>query len=91
MNTKKNGKTNAKDQNFQPKVREICSIKSVSIEGRAGKRKSTLMKTLHTDMDKINTKSIPMAPTNRACRRIQGKTVHNCIASLNMKSVTEHK
>ena len=43
------------------------------------------------EKDKRNYKYVSMAPTNKACRIIKGKTIHKFIASLNIKSFTEHK
>ena len=57
------------------------------------------IKTLHIEADteedakadKRNYKYVSMAPTNKACRIIKGKTIHKFIASFNIKSFTEQK
>ena len=46
---------------------------------------------LHTEMDKRKITYVSMAPTNKACRIIKGKTIHKFIASFNIKSFTVQK
>ena len=69
----------------------LNSNESLNIDGRAGTGKSTFIKMLHTEMDKRKLKYVSMAPTNKACRIIKGKTIHKFIASFNIKSFTELK
>ena len=73
------------EDDFQPLVEHVLdSNKSINIEGRAGTGKSTFIKMLHTEMDKRKIKYVSVAPTNKACRIIKGKTIHKFIASFNI-------
>ena len=54
----------------------LDSGKSWNIDGRAGTGKSTLIKHLQTEMKKRNINYQALAPTNKACRIINGKTMH---------------
>ena len=67
-----------------------ASLKSVSgmynLELPIGTGKSTFINTLHTEMYNIVIIYISVAPTNKACRVINGITIHKFIASFNMKS-----
>jgi ATP-dependent exoDNAse (exonuclease V) alpha subunit len=66
------------DDNFDKLVDQIVESKqSILINGRAGCGKSTLLKKL---MTKLNDNYIALAPTNKACRIIDGKTIHSFLA-----------
>ena len=68
------------DNNFGPLVKMIVeSKKSIHIDGRAGVGKSSLIKNLQTELTKMNIKFTSLAPTNKACRIINGKTIHKFI------------
>jgi len=68
------------DNNFEPLVKMIIeSKKSIHIDGRAGVGKSSLIKNLQTELTKMNIKFTSLAPTNKACRIINGKTIHKFI------------
>ena len=69
----------------------LDSKKSINIDGRAGTGKSTFIKELHKEMDERKIKYVSLAPTNKACRVINGITIHKFIASFSMKSFTNDK
>ncbi len=78
--------------NFSFIVNDILNSKqSISIDGRAGTGKSTFIKKLQKEMDERKTKYVSLAPTNKACRVINGITIHKFIASFNMKSFMNDK
>jgi ATP-dependent exoDNAse (exonuclease V) alpha subunit len=78
------------DNNFEPLVKKILESKqSFHIDGRAGCGKSTLIKLLQTEMKKNNINFISLAPTNKACRIINGQTVHKFVISNNSKSIQD--
>jgi hypothetical protein len=54
----------------------LTKRKSCHIDGRAGCGKTTLIKMLQTEMEKQNIKFKSLAPTNKACRLINGETMH---------------
>ena len=77
---------------FQPMVEQILNMnKSIFIEGRAGTGKSTFIKSLHAEMDKRDIKYISLAPTNKACRIINGITCAKFAISFNIKSFKNDK
>ncbi len=55
----------------------ITSKKSFLINGRAGCGKSTLLKQI---MSQLDDSYIALAPTNKACRIIDGQTIHKFLA-----------
>ena len=70
------------DNDFSKLVKEILdSIESIHIDGRAGTGKSTLIKMLQAEMEKREISFISLAPTNKACRIINGQTIHRFVAS----------
>ena len=70
------------DNNFNPLVESIlASCKSIHIDGRAGCGKSTLIKMLQHAMTAANKKYISLAPTNKACRIIDGITCHKFVST----------
>jgi energy-coupling factor transporter ATP-binding protein EcfA2 len=76
------------DNDFNPFVEQILDDKmSVNIDGPAGSGKSTLIKMLQEEMNKRSLNYITLAPTNKACRIINGTTIHKFIASFNKKSI----
>ena len=80
------------DNDFMPMVHKILdSNKSINIEGRAGTGKSTFIKQLHEEMDKRKIKYISLAPTNKACRIIKGKTIDKFIASFTLSNFKKHE
>jgi len=68
------------DNNFEPLVKLIVeSKKSFHIDGRAGVGKSKLIKDLQKEFTKMQIPFTSLAPTNKACRIINGKTIHKFI------------
>ena len=59
----------------------LASGKSIHIDGRAGCGKSTLIKLLQHSMTVANKKYISLAPTNKACRIIDGITCHKFVST----------
>ena len=53
--------------------------------------KSFFIKNLHQEMDGRKLKYVSLAPTNKACRVINGITICKFIASFNMKSFMDGK
>ena len=58
----------------------LDSGKSIHIDGRAGCGKTTLIKLLQTEMTARNLEFKSLAPTNKACRLIEGTTMHRFTA-----------
>jgi ATP-dependent exoDNAse (exonuclease V) alpha subunit len=56
----------------------IASKKSFLINGRAGCGKSTLLKQIMSQLD--DSTYITLAPTNKACRVVNGQTIHKFLA-----------
>ena len=80
------------DNDFKPLVKKILdSKKSTNIDGRAGVVKSFFIKNLPQEMDERKLKYVSLAPTNKACRVINGITICKFIASFNMKSFMDGK
>ena len=80
------------DNDFKPLVKQILdSKKSINIDGRAGVGKSFFIKNLHQEMDERKLKYVSLAPTNKACRVIDGITICKFIASFKMKSFIDGK
>lgn len=66
------------NDNFEQLATELIeSNKSFLINGRAGCGKSTLLKTI---MTKLKDSYITLAPTNKACRVVNGQTIHKFLA-----------
>ena len=69
----------ADDDDFDKLVKDILeSNKSCFIQGRAGCGKSTLLKKLMSKLDESS--YITLAPTNKACRVVNGQTIHKFLA-----------
>lgn len=67
------------NDNFEQLATELIeSNKSFLINGRAGCGKSTLLNQIKTKLD--NSTYITLAPTNKACRVVKGKTIHKFLA-----------
>jgi hypothetical protein len=65
------------DNNFKPLVDHILNNNiSIHIDGAGGTGKSTLIKQLQAEMTKRELNFIALAPTNKASRIINGKTIH---------------
>jgi hypothetical protein len=80
------------DNNFKPLIDLVLSFdKSVHLDGRAGCGKSTLVKGLQAELDSKNIKYISLAPTNKACRIIDGMTIHRFVAKNTSKTIKEMK
>ena len=78
------------DNDFQPLVeRMLESDKGFNIDGRAGTGKSYLIKALHAEMNKRGLRYASLAPTNKAARIIQGRTIHKFIAGFSVKRFKE--
>lgn len=68
------------NDNFEQLATELIeSKKSFLINGRAGCGKSTLLNQIKTKLDKST--YITLAPTNKACRFVNGKTIHKFLAT----------
>ena len=65
------------------------SKKSIHIDGRAGCGKTTLIKMLQAEMDKRNIMYKSLAPTNKACRLINGETMHRFSSMATGKYIRE--
>lgn len=75
------------DNDFQSLVDQILDSKQCyHIRGRAGTGKSTLIKLLMKTMKDKKLHCEATAPTNKACRIINGKTIHKFIAAFNLES-----
>lgn len=69
----------ADNDDFEKLVNDILqSKKSYFIQGRAGCGKSTLLKLLMSKLDESS--YITLAPTNKACRVVNGQTIHKFLA-----------
>jgi ATP-dependent exoDNAse (exonuclease V) alpha subunit len=64
---------------------------SFVINARAGARKSTLIKMLQTKLTVLGRTHVSLAPTNKACRVIDGKTIHKFVIESSKKSLKEMK
>ena len=81
------------DNDFKPLVDQILdSKKSINIDGRAGTGKSTLINMLQAEM-KIKKISFQcVAPTNKAARVVNGKTIHKFVlANSSRKIMSDNK
>jgi ATP-dependent exoDNAse (exonuclease V) alpha subunit len=65
------------------------SKKSVHIDGRAGCGKTTLIKMLQNEMTQRDIQYKSLAPTNKACRLINGETMHRFAAIANGSYIRE--
>ena len=80
------------DNDFKPLVDQILnSKKSIVINGKAGCGKSTLIKMMQKEMTEQGIQFIALAPTNKACRIIDGTTLHKFTISHSRKSLMEIK
>ena len=78
------------ENDFKPLVMNILqSNKSWHIDGRAGTGKTTLIKMLQDELKIRGIKYSSLAPTNKACRLIKGKTIHMFVASNNGQSIRD--
>ena len=76
------------DTDFKPLVKKILnSNTSYNIDGRAGVGKSYLIKEIKKQLEIRNKKFVCVAPTNKACRVIDGITLHKFISKLKRKKV----
>ena len=84
-------KEDPKTNDFTKLAREIIdSNKSIHIDGRAGTGKSTLIKELQKLIgDKTMYKAL--APTNKACRIINGETLHKFVISSNKETLLDKR
>ncbi len=73
-----NGKKgDVEDNDFKPIVDRILHSKqSIVINGKAGCGKSKLINMMQTEMTEQGIQFISLAPTNKACRVINGTTLH---------------
>lgn len=80
------------DNDFMPLVNQILDNKiSINIDGRAGTGKSTLVKMLQIEMGNRGMIFESTAPTNKACRIINGTTIHKFVKQFKLKSFKEKK
>ena len=69
----------------------LNSKKSFHIDGRAGCGKTTLIKMLQKEMDARGMTYKALAPTNKACRLINGETMHRFSAMATGSYIRETK
>ena len=69
----------------------LDSGKSIHIDGRAGCGKTTLIKLLQKEMTARNLEFKSLAPTNKACRLIDGTTMHRFTAMATGSYIRETK
>ena len=82
--------SDVEDNDFKPLVNLILdSKKSIHIDGRAGCGKSTLIKMLQDELKLRGISFKSLAPTNKACRIINGETIHKFVASNNGKTIRD--
>jgi len=78
------------DNNFKSLVEHIINNNiSINIDGRAGTGKSTLIKQIQEEMDKREIQCKSLAYTNKACRIINGTTIHKFIKTMSSKALQE--
>jgi hypothetical protein len=78
------------DNDFTPLVSQILdSNQSWHIDGRAGCGKSTLVNMLQKELRTRGMNYGSLAPTNKACRIINGTTIHRFVASNTGKTIRE--
>ena len=82
---------------FSVKAKEIVDLESsINIDGYAGCGKTTLIKAIKKELDERGMKYICLAPTNKACRHIEGKTLHKFFGIAcnnkkpNLKGILQH-
>ena len=69
----------------------LSNGKSIHIDGRAGCGKTTLIKMLQAEMTKRGILYKSLAPTNKACRLINGETLHRFSAKATGSYIRETK
>jgi hypothetical protein len=70
------------DNDFTPLIEMVLdSEKSCHIDGMAGTGKSTFVMKLKEEMNKRGKTHMTLAPTNKACRIVDGRTIHSFVAS----------
>ena len=80
------------DNDFKPLVDLVLnSKKSIVINGRAGCGKSTLLKMLQAELTQQGIEFKTFVPTNKACRIIDGTTLHKFTISHSRKSLMDIK
>ena len=80
------------DNNFDPLINTIIDTnQSFVINARAGCGKSTLIKMLQSKLTVLGKTHVSLAPTNKACRVINGKTIHKFVIESSKKSLKEMK
>ena len=80
------------DNDFMPLVNQILDNNmSINIDGRAGTGKSTLIKMLQTEMGNRGIVFESTAPTNKACRIINGRTIHKFVKQFKLKTFKDKK
>ena len=62
-----------------------------NIEGRDGTGKSFLIKTLIKQLEQKNINFAALAPTNKACRVIDGMTIHKFKSEFTLKRFKDKK
>jgi hypothetical protein len=81
---REDGETN----DFTAHVEHILDNRhSINIDGRAGTGKTTLIKKLQAEMTDRGLKYISLAPTNKACRLIDGTTIHRFASMCSSRAV----
>ena len=74
------------DKDFKPLAEQIInSNKSYNIDGRAGVGKSHLIKEIQKQLTKQDKSFVCLAPTNKACRVIDGQTLHKFVSKIKHK------
>ena len=74
------------DKDFKPLAAQIInSNKSYNIDGRAGVGKSHLIREIKTQLQQQKKTFVCLAPTNKACRVIEGQTLHKFVSKIKNK------
>ena len=92
FNIKWDTKEDVPDNTFKPLIDHIVNNNmSVNIDGRAGTGKSVFIKQLQAELKTLGKRFISLAPTNKAARIINGKTIHKFVNASSRKSLTDKK
>lgn len=84
-------KEDVHDNDFTPLVEYILNGESCHIDGLAGCGKSTLVRKIQAELDKRGLKYEALAPTNKACRIIDGRTIHKFVLNYTKTGLTHLK
>ncbi len=83
-------KLHSDSSNFQPLIEHIINNNiSINIDGRAGTGKSTFINQLQKEFEDRGISYKSLAYTNKACRIINGTTIHKFIKTMSSKALQE--